>query len=56
MGFNFQKGGPPRFQNKRKEEANKNNNHDKDLRAIIDEEKDKEYGERYNYDYNNEHY
>ena len=43
MGFNFSKGGPPRFQNKKKEgEAAQQKNHDKDLRAVINEEKDKE--------------
>ena len=53
MGFNFTRGGPPKFKNTtKKEDAPKN--HDKDLRAIINDEqpKDQSQGEPRQYDKN----
>ena len=41
MGFNFTRGGPPKFKNTTKKDDSVKN-HDKDLRAVINEEKEKD--------------
>ena len=54
MGFNFTRGGPPKFKNTNEKKQEVPKNHDKDLRAVINQEKSKDEtgGEPRQYDKN----